>query len=396
MTTATTAPRVFTIRQTHLTWILSKCPKGAKALTDGEAGPSYGGAARGTAIHEFFARNNEWLYKIGRPTDWTQAETILRDVLTDHPELTIEEREDVADQARRICDTYLMDLEHFYGSEEHLEYDLTLTDGRVVRITGTLDLLLLDSIEGVATIRDCKSNHQLPPDSAIAKDLQLKTYALLVFRNMPEVVAVKGELWFPRYGMLLPRKDEALWTEEDIDAFEAHLRDILKAFLDAPHHEAIPGAHCQYCPLRRLNRCTLWRSYYGTMPPPVVSAKQFQKLGRQIIVLEQRLDVLKAHAKDWVNEHGPAAIGSGEYAEVFDFHKRESEELAASDLLAILENNRCLVGDQPLDDLLSVKKTTKAYKNLRYHQELRSAFDDVMQPKVTTVFGHKKPGADDE
>ncbi|MBN1461382.1 MAG: PD-(D/E)XK nuclease family protein [Armatimonadetes bacterium] len=396
MTTATAAPPVLTIRQTYLTWILSKCPKGARALIDGKPGPSYGGAARGTAVHEFFARYNEWLYAIGKPTDWTQAQTILRDILSEHPELTIEERDDVTEQARMICDTYLLDREHYYGSEEHLEYDLTLTDGRVVRITGTLDLLLLDSSEGIAVVRDAKSNHQLPPDSAIPKDLQLRTYALLVFRNMPEVVAVKGELWFPRYGVLLPRKDEALWTREDIDEFEGHLRDILAAFLDAPHHEAIPGTHCQYCPERRVNHCTLWRSYYGVTPPPVLSVEQFQKIGRQIIVLEQRLDVLKSHAKNYVNEHGGASVGSGEYAEVFDFHKSEGEDLPAAEVLAILEDNSDLIGQPDISAILSVKQTARLWKSLRYHKDLKGLFDDIAIPTHKTTFRHKKVSGDDD
>lgn len=384
---------VLTIRQSHLTWLLGYCPRGAYALAiEGREGPSYSGAARGTCIHEAFARYNLHLWKKGRQTDWEAAERIGLDVLADCPELPLSERDDVIAQVRNIAQSYLFEASHFYGAEEQLYTDLELADGRVVRITGRLDLLLVDQDEGLATIRDVKGNHSLPTDSAIAKDLQLTIYAMLVFDNLPDVERVSGQLWFTRYGLLLPRKEPAVWTREDIDVFKDHLRVILAHFLDSKTHEAVPGVKCQYCPLRRVNECRLYRSYYGTVPPPPRNETQALKLARQIVALEDARETRIALLKDYVNEHGPLALGSGSAAETFAYHKRESEEIAPSDLLAVLEDNRSLVGDQPIDELLSVNKRSKAFRNLRYHQELRAAFDDVATTKVSTTFGHRSVG----
>ena len=60
-----------------------------------------------------------------------------------------------------------------------------------------------------------------------------------------------------------------------------------------------------------------------------------------------------------------------------------------TDLLRILEDHRDLVGEQPLDELLTVKKTTKTYKALRHHRDLAPAFADAITIKKSTRFGHK-------
>jgi hypothetical protein len=85
-------------------------------------------------------------------------------------------------------------------------------------------------------------------------------------------------------------------------------------------------------------------------------------------------------------------VGSGDAAEVFDFHESESEEIAPTDLMQIIDDNFSLVGPQPLDELLSVNKRAKAFRNLRYHKELRDAFDDVATTKARTTFAHKAVG----
>lgn len=394
-TTTETRTPVLTIRQSHLTWLLGYCPRGAYALAvEKREGPSYSGAARGTCIHEAFARYNLHLWKTGRQTDWEAAERIGFDVLADNPELPLPERDDVIAQVRNIAQSYVFEPAHFYGAEEALHCDLDLADGRAVRITGRLDLLLVDSDEGTATVRDVKGNHALPPDSAIVNDLQLKTYAMLVTENLPHVERVSGQLWFTRYGLLLPRKDEAVWTRDDIERFKDHLRVILADFLDSPRHEAVPSVKCQYCPLRRPGQCTLHRSYYGTTPPPPTSEAQARKLARQVVALEQARETRLGLLKEYVNEHGPLPIGSGDHAETFAYHKSESEEIAPTDLMQILDDNFGLVGPQPLDELLTVKKTARAYKSLRYHKDLKSAFDDVATTKAKTTFGHKAVGDD--
>jgi hypothetical protein len=393
MTTATAAR--FRIRQSYLRHLEEHCPAMAYALNvEGLEGPSGAGAERGTAVHDFFSRYVEHLYQSGRATDWDAVGRILSEVFKDYPALTLEQFNDVKAQAEAIAQVFLMRPTLYYGSEESFETTIPLADGREATVTGRIDYL---EIEGeTARLKDVKTNHQILPDSQVKNDFQLGVYAMLVLDNLPHIEFVEGSLLLSRYGISLPQKGTAVWTREDSKALKEHLSVKVDAhFAGKLKNERIPGTWCQYCPLRRLNHCTLYRSYYGTTPPPPANDEQARKLARQIIALEDARETRLALIKQYVNDNGPIGIGSGEYAEVFGFHKRESEEVSATDLLAILEQNRSLVGNQPLDELLSVKKTSRTYKNLRYHAELRGAFDDVAQIRVSTLFGHKKVGESD-
>lgn len=382
------------IRQSHLRHLEEHCPRMAYALTvEGRENPSGAGAYRGTAVHDFFGAYVTHLATTGRKTDWEGAMRLLPAVYARYPFLSFEQREDVWEQARTISEVFLMDHAHFYGSEEPLETEVALPDGRTCTITGRLDYLAVDSSEGTAAIIDVKSNHQILPDARVKEDFQGRVYALLVLDNLPHIEAVSFRLLLSRYGLYLPQKGEAIFTRDECRAYKEHLAYRLAAHFDGKlKSEHVPGTWCAYCPLKRVNECTLYRSYYGTTPPPPQKPEQARRLARQIIVLEQareqRLELLKAY----VNENGPLPIGSGEHAEVFDYHKRESEEIPASALMQILDDNFSLVGPQPLDDLLTVKKTSRAYKSLRYHKELRPFFDDVASTKASTTFGHKAVG----
>jgi len=368
----------------------------AHALSiDGLEGPSGSGAERGTVIHEFFSRYVCGLHDSGRQTDWTSIPMILKGLYREFPGLSFEQRRDIHAQAHTIAETFVFNRSLYYGAEESFASTIPLCDGGEAVVTGRLDYLEVDSSEGTATILDWKSNHQILPDSRVKEDFQGLCYSMLVLDSLPHLEAAKFRIGLSRYGMFLPQKGEAVFTREDTEAFKEHLSFRLAAhFAGDLADDHVPGTWCQYCPLRKVNDCTLYRSYYGTTPPPPLSEVQARKLARQIVALEDARETRLTLLKQYVSEHGPLPVGSKEYSEVFDFHVSESEEIPATALMAILEDNRGLVGDQPLDELLSIKKTTKAYKSLRYHPELRDAFTDVARIKKSTRFEHKAVGDD--
>ena len=390
----TTATQTRKIRQTTLRHLEEHCPAMAYALSvEHREGPSGPGAERGKAIHEFFSSYVVHLYESGRQTDWEGAMRVLYGVFKRYPGLSFEQRQDVTDQAKTISETFLFNRARYYGAEEPFEATIALPDGGDAVITGRIDYLEVDSDEGIAEITDWKSNHQILPDSRVKEDFQGRCYSMLVLETLPHIEAVKFHLGLSRYGIYLPQKGEAIFTREDAEAFKEHLSFRLAFhFAGDLKRDHVPGTWCQYCPLKRVGECTLYRSYYGTTPPPPLTELQARKLARQVIALEDARDTRVALLKQYVNERGPLPVGSGGQAEVFDFHKRESEEIPATALISILDDNRSLVGDQPLDELLSIKKTTKAYKSLRYHADLRSAFEDAATMKAATTFGHKAVG----
>ena len=398
MSTTLEAPPVLTIRQSHLRALEEQCPAMARSLAvDHREGPSFTGAMRGTVIHTVFARYTEHLWQSGRPTDFEAAETIARQVLAEYPGCTLRyaEREDVLSQARTIADTFLFEPAHYYGSEEALQADIPLPDGQVVRITGRLDLLEVLEEGTLGRITDVKSNHQVPADSAIQQDFQLRTYALMVVESLPEVEAVEGRLWFTRYGRYVPQHEPAVWTREELLDFRDHLANRLMAFLDGDlSHEFVPGSWCQYCPRRRPGDCTHWRAYYGTVPPTPLTPHQAVRLARQVVTLEQAREDRLALLKGYVNEHGPLRLGSGCKAETFAFRASESTDYPAEEFLAVLDEFGSLVGDQPVGKLLTVNKRSREFKALTKVPEIRLRLADIAETSTRTTFGHKGVGDD--
>jgi hypothetical protein len=395
VTPTLTDTRTFTIRQSTLRHLEEHCPSMAYALSvEGLEGPSGPAAYRGTAIHDFFSRYVGHLFESGRQTDWSATEALLADVYASFPALSLDQRRDVAEQAHNVARALEYRPAYFYGTEEALATDISLVDGSVCTITGRLDYLEMG--EGVARIFDVKSQYSIWPDSRVKDDFQLKTYALLVLDTFPHIDRVEGRLLLSRYGLSLPQKGEAVFTRADTDAFKEHLRYRLAAhFRGDLKGERVPGTHCSYCPLKRVGKCTLYRSYFGTTPPPALSPERARKLACQVMALERMRDERIELLKDYVKDHGPLAVGATSQAEVFGYHLSESEEIKPTALLRILEENRDLVGEQPLDDLLSIKKTSKTYKNLRHLAELAGAFSDAVVIKRSTRFDHKTVGGDE-
>lgn len=362
---------------------------------EGREGQSTGGAARGTVLHEIFSRYVTHLWKTQRQTDWEACAWIAMQVCAEHPQLTFAQRKDVAEQSKNIGQGFPFEPAHYYGSEEALETDLELADGRVVRITGRLDLLEVSLPEGWARITDAKSNHAIPADSAVRDDFQLLTYAMLALDNLPPAVEqVKGQLWLTRYNIRVPQRSEAVWTREDIETFREHLRVRLAAFLDGKlAREFVPGSHCQYCPRRRPGDCTLWR--FSEVGGPITTPSQAVRVGARVAVYQQRLDALKTALKAYVQEHGPVRIGSTAKAETFAFWTEEHTAYDALCLMAALELLRDQVGEQPLSELLTVNKQSKAFKSLMKIPDFREAMADGIVTTTQTRFRHKKPGGED-
>ena len=387
---------IFTIRQTNLRMLEEECPAGAWAkAVEGRSTPSGEGARRGTAIHEIFGRYANYLARTMRPTDFDAVEDIAAEVLRENPGLNFSQRKEILEQARNIAEGFLMIPEDFYGNEVALETIIELEQGVTVRVTGTLDLLQMDD-EGVAHITDAKSNHVIFPDSRVHNDFQLMVYAMLVFDKFPEVEVVKGHLWMTRYNIMIPQKGEALWTREEIEELRAHLALRLGAFLRGElRNEFVPGIWCQYCPRRRPGDCTLYRSYYGNVPPPPLTDDQARKMARQIMTLEDARETRLALLKDYVNEHGPVSVGSGDKAEAFAFHVSESAEYESADVYNFLTSPEIAGEIGNIKTYLGVFKVDKSGKVFKaLDKALGGALRGMAKMELSTRFGHKSERED--
>jgi len=392
----TTATATLTIRQTHLRHLEEHCPAMAYSLSVlGRDTGSGSGAYRGQAVHEFHSRYARHLYETGRETHWSAVPGILAEVYQEFPALTFKQRMDVKQQAEIIAQTFLMRQHLYYGSEEPFTSEIPLPGGSCT-VTGRIDYLEWE--DETARIVDVKSNHQIIPDARVREDFQLRTYAMLVLDNIPGLEAVEGRLLLSRYGIYLPQKGTALFTREDTDAFREHLScRLADHFSGRLRNERIPGTWCQYCPEKRPGRCSLYRSYHGTTPPPPANEREAVKLARQVIALENARETRLALLKEYVSEHGPLSVGSSDAAEVFDFHVSEGEDFDAGEFYSLLYSPEVvsIVGEQPLDDFFTVKKTGKRFKDVRHRSEASCWFDDIARPTKSTRFGHRSVNGDE-
>jgi hypothetical protein len=377
------------IRQSTLRDLDERCPASAYAKSiEGRESPSGPGARRGLAVHRFFELYVGSLYESKRQTDWDAVPGLLQKVFVEFPELSYEQHQDVTAQARNIAEAFLFCRDTYFGSEESLE-----TTIGPYTITGRIDYLEVDD-DGTATVYDIKSNHQIWTDLQVAADFQLRTYAMLVLDSLPNVEVVKGKLLLTRYGLELPRKQEAVWTREDLSPFKAHLLLKLDAhFAGTLKGGHVPGTWCQYCPLE-FGECPLWSldDFEGGDVAPILDEPTAVIYGREVVALESRRASLLYALKDYCSKAGAVAVSP---AESFAFHKGEGEDIPAADFLRVLAENYDLVGTPDVSALLSVNKQSRLFKQLRYGV-LKDALADVAIPTYQTRFGHKSIGGDDE
>ena len=388
MTTITLTKPRHILRQTNLRQLEEGCPAMVYALTvEGREGPSFEGAMRGHAVHEVFAAYVHHLARAGRETDWEVIEQITDDVLAGYPEISFTERREVREQAANIGRGFIFEPAALYGVEESFHADFTI-NSTTYGITGRLDLLEVWGDEGRARITDLKSNHAIPSDAALREDYQLRTYAYLVMANLPEVDTVEGRLWFTRYGVYRPKGDLFQMTREEVPEFEAHVKLRLAAhFSGALRRRYVPGNHCVYCPRRKPGDCNVWRSYHETTPPPPLTEKQAVRLARQLKVLEDSADVRKALLKEYAREHGPVSVGGrGSYG----WRMSESVSYPVTEFLELLEEFAPEIGEAPLDELLTVNKSSKLMKALKRDlPDFAARLEDIAVESGSTSFRWK-------
>jgi hypothetical protein len=169
-------------------------------------------------------------------------------------------------------ESYQVDWNHLLATELPMSLDenfqptdvvdtlggVSVSTGLPTSYSGTLDALYMFREEARAQVDDLKT-HPRPfqPDET----LQAKMYSLLVFQHFPWVMEVKFRLIFVRFKNLVR---EAVYTREEvpmlIEAVKAARSRQLMIHADfeaGKEIEAIPGAHCVYCPLLSNRGCPI-------------------------------------------------------------------------------------------------------------------------------------------
>lgn len=384
------------IQQTYLRQLDEACPAMVYAIVVQKRGGISGRASqRGQAVHEAFGLYCEHLFRTKRKTDWDQALAIATSVLQHYPQLPFKDRREVLDQMKTIAESFLFDLDTYYGSE--LDLAITLeAGGEQFKVTGRPDLIDYLADESALHITDVKSFPYIPANGAVMDgdgrlaDYQLQTYATLAMETMPDIQYVTGSLYMSAHGVYVPSRGHAVWTREDAQDLKDHWRNLLPPFFRGDLKDVcVPGTHCQYCPLRRPNHCKAWRSYSGNTPPPIRTYLQARRAALRVIAIEQEREVLNGHLKDYVSEHGPFQVGPTKKAETFGWHIRESEYLPPHQFQKVVQEYAADLGLAEVPEAwLSVNKRGKGFSKFRKNPAVKEALDQIAVVEKSSRFGH--------
>jgi hypothetical protein len=218
-------------------------------------------SARGNQVHKTGAAYAAWCAHKGVAMDLDAFDRLSQGAGPTAAKILVGMRE-----------SYQVDWNHLLATELPMSLDenfqptdvvdtlggVSVSTGLPTSYSGTLDALYMFREEARAQVDDLKT-HPRPfqPDET----LQAKMYSLLVFQHFPWVMEVKFRLIFVRFKNLVR---EAVYTREEVPVLietvkAARARQMMiHADYDAGKDiEAIPGAHCVYCPLLSNRGCPI-------------------------------------------------------------------------------------------------------------------------------------------
>jgi hypothetical protein len=245
-------------------------------------------SVRGLEIHRVMSRYIAHCVARKVPADWGEFDR-----------LALGAGQEAATILDGLRDNYLVDYEHVYDTE----FSLSSDEGNAA---GTLDVLLKLS-RTKAKIEDFKSH----PRPFEPNTDQAMRYSFLVFENFPSVEEVEFELVFVRYSrcrrsVTFTRTEDYLKLRQQMLNSRKRQEEIHAAYDAGKPLPALPGNHCQYCPLlQRPNGCPIGNFNPNTSATP-------EQWGRRLVLLKQQEAVAKRVLKDAIDASGlPVELQDG-------------------------------------------------------------------------------------
>lgn len=358
------------IRQSALS-DFDNCALTSKFGTDYEQGFSSHPAARGQMVHRAIAKCLEEMEAEGRDTpDVDRALTILDEVIRQHDvpmdgdplgeEVVPIPLREIA-QARIDLKTWALytrwAVRDFAGIEKRLETTLVYPGpgGEAVerRVTGKLDLLLIEQRGEHAIVVDWKSTWGIPTetraeyaDDKISEEgyFQQRFYALLVFRHYPRVQHVTLREFYPRYasGQSLDRKGRPInpvreatidrWALKEIEPEMAALVERFDRAYETGKFRPAPGSHCAYCV--RPEACTIFPGARGV--GRIGSQDEAERLAGRLNVVKALQKQTTTALRAWANAHGEVRVRDAKRPRVYgpvvrlETRKPDADEIRAA------------------------------------------------------------------
>lgn len=358
----------------------ASCPQSYQMqVIEGHKMPGGMQSARGTEIHHVMSEYIRHCATRKVPADWAKFD-----------ELALGAGEEASQILDGLRDSYTVDWEHVLETE----FTLGWHSDNGNDAEGTLDGLYFLT-PAHAKIEDFKS-HPRPFDAD--KHFQAKLYSFLVLANYLEVQEVTFELIFVRYtncrrSVTYTRDDLPALRQQVINARARQVR-LHERHAAGEQLEALPGAHCQYCPLIKAFDCPIAQfNEHATLTLEerarfAIWVEQVNKVNKQVL-----RDAVDASGKNiWVQD------GNGRVYE-FGFNDRETKQFPLLATLPFLfehrdtyENDVEWIG-KLLISSTKLKSALGAKKRAITHQ---AVMDNAAVSVTKTKFGVTLPAETDE
>lgn len=198
---------------------------------------------------------------------------------------------------QRFSEWFQLDLRAYLTAEERQESD---------RFTWIPDLVYVRP-KGIE-IKDWKTYYKGLTRKQALKEFQLKFYLVQALEIWPNFPTYTFTFNFVRLGYEVP----ITLTPDVIEKFRPEVEAILlqlEASERSGQWPAIPGSHCTLC---RLN-CPVVDNPHRTKIR-ITTQAEFDQVAGEILVLEQRLKVLKKAAAGWCSQEGAQVLNGQEFA----------------------------------------------------------------------------------
>lgn len=218
---------------------------------------------------------------------------------------------ELLDLLRRFARGYRLDWDHVWRAEVGLAVDaagqpVEFDDRQRAWLRGRADLVLVDGRLGRGRIQDWKTARAALSEGELARDLQARTYALLLSRWNDGLDEVWVEFYYPRLGSWRrARFGPHEWREtwEEWRSLDAALRAALARPEDDRLWAPTPGWHCAGCPVALA--CPLGMSEIGLALGVPVRPEDRERLAELLLVLEAKRQAIRQGLRAAVERQGP-------------------------------------------------------------------------------------------
>lgn len=301
----------------------ANCPQQAWLIESGKVKTGNKDTASGQIVHDAIAYITAEIYAGHLRNKGEAAAMIRAEIMRCRPDLQLHALDAVSYSAWQIAEYLLFqsngeprspeDIMAFDGGPDGARGQLAIDadhNGRTIRLTCEVDLLMATASVEMAELTDYKTGHAIWTAEDVQSSFQFGTfYPYIVFSNYPALTRLRVRVVNTRSNNVTPAVEYR--RERFMGTAWARIQsalDLRERYREA-HQFDVPA----WPDTTKCAQCDAIRHCAYADPDTVESAKDPAEMGKRLIVLEQRADKLKAALNAHVDKHGEIQINATDW-----------------------------------------------------------------------------------